>query len=133
MFRKAAILNSLPITISKEEPTLSEFEFITFCTRAHLILRDYVDYMSALYTLGIDVDLDKADHIPEAVDVIEDLIATSMSRAYGVKPETVKKTLDDLFYGKEWYDPNGEDVELPNYRAVFRRLTGSTERPRRAA
>ena len=133
MFRKAAILNSLPITISKEEPTLSEFEFITFCTRAHLILRDYVDYMSALYSIGIDVDLDKADHIPEAVDVIEDLIATSMSRAYGVKPETVKKTLDDLFYGKEWYDPNSEDVELPNYRAVFRRLTGSTERPRRAA
>ena len=55
MFRKAAILNSLPITISKEEPALSEFEFITFCTRAHLILRDYVDYMSTLYSIGIDV------------------------------------------------------------------------------
>ena len=112
---------------------MSEFEFVNFCTRTHLILRDYVDYMSTPYKLGVDVDLDKIDHIPKAVEIIADLIATSMSRAYGIKPDTVKKTLAGHFFSEEWYDQDSEDVELPNYRAVFRRLTGDTSRTRRVA
>lgn len=112
---------------------MSEFEFVDFCTRTHRMLLDYTDYVVGLRRLGVDIDVEKVDYIGRALDVICDLIAASMSHAYGVKPETVKKTLANHFFSEEWYYQDSEDVELPNYRAVFRCLTGDISRPRRAA